>query len=385
VRALCAQFPDEYFRKVDAERAYPEAFVEALTRAGWLSALIPEAYGGAGLSLTEACVIMEEINRAGGNAGACHGQMYVMGAVVRHGTEAQKQALLPRIAAGEVRLQSMAVTEPGAGSDTTRLQTTAVRRGDRYVVHGQKVWTSRVQHSDFMILLARTTPLAEVARKADGLSVFLVDLRESVGRGPDHQRRAEGAGTDQQRAPEPGQDHHSPGAAGASVRRNIRDLCRRSQPMPTDPILLEAGRWLGMASGLLFVVMLLGFRLGWGIRFRLVGVTSFTTLLAISCVAFAISYSPRVVVPGAVSVPVVFDNGGDLVIATAPVGLNDEAVTPSLEQVARNLRGSGRATRDGLVTVRLRRIEPVADGTDRPRVLAEVRRNLQNGELLPPL
>ena len=155
--------------------------------------------------------------------------------------------------------------------------------------------------------------------------------------------------------------------------------------MPTDPILLEAGRWLGMASGLLFVVMLLGFRLGWGIRFRLVGVTSFTTLLAISCVAFAISYSPRVVVPGAVSVPVVFDNGGDLVIATAPVGLSDEAVTPSLEQVARNLRGSGRATRDGLVTVRLRRIEPVADGTDRPRVLAEVRRNLQNGDLLPPL
>jgi len=182
VRAAVAPFDSRYWQAVDEARAYPEAFVEALTRAGWLSALIPEAYGGAGLSLTEACVIMEEINRAGGNAGACHGQMYVMGAVVRHGTEAQKQALLPRIAAGEVRLQSMAVTEPGAGSDTTRLQTTAVRRGDRYVVHGQKVWTSRVQHSDWMLLLARTTPLAAVRRRSEGLSVFLVDLREAVGR-----------------------------------------------------------------------------------------------------------------------------------------------------------------------------------------------------------
>jgi acyl-CoA dehydrogenase len=183
VRAAVAPFDSRYWQAVDEARAYPEAFVEALTRAGWLSALIPEAYGGAGLSLTEACVIMEEINRAGGNAGACHGQMYVMGAVVRHGTEAQKQALLPRIAAGEVRLQSMAVTEPGAGSDTTRLQTTAVRRGDRYVVHGQKVWTSRVQHSDWMLLLARTTPLAAVRRRSEGLSVFIVDLRESIGKG----------------------------------------------------------------------------------------------------------------------------------------------------------------------------------------------------------
>lgn len=155
--------------------------------------------------------------------------------------------------------------------------------------------------------------------------------------------------------------------------------------MPTDPILLEAGRWLGMASGLLFVLMLLGFRLGWGIRFRLVGVTSFTTLLAIACVAFAISYRPRLLVPGAVSVPVVFDNGGDLVIAAAPADLGEAAVAPTLEQVASNLRGSGRATRDGLVTVRLRRIEAAADGTDRPQVLAEVRRNLMTGELLPPL
>jgi hypothetical protein len=155
--------------------------------------------------------------------------------------------------------------------------------------------------------------------------------------------------------------------------------------MPTDPILLEAGRWLGMASGLLFVLMLLGFRLGWGIRFRLVGVTSFTTLLAIACVAFAISYRPRLLVPGAVSVPVVFDNGGDLVIAAAPADLAEAAVAPTLEQVASNLRGSGRATSDGLVTVRLRRIEAAGDGSDRPRVLAEVRRNLLNGELLPPL
>jgi len=183
VRALCAQYPDEYFRQVDAARAYPEAFVNALTRAGWMAALIPQEYGGSGLGLAEASVIMEEINRCGGNAGACHGQMYNMGTLLRHGSEAQKRRLLPAIAAGEVRLQSMGVTEPTTGTDTTRIQTAAVRRGDRWVVNGQKVWTSRVQHSDYMILLARTTPLAEVARKADGLSVFLVDLREAVGRG----------------------------------------------------------------------------------------------------------------------------------------------------------------------------------------------------------
>jgi acyl-CoA dehydrogenase len=183
VRALCAQFPDEYFRKVDAERAYPEAFVDALTKAGWMAALIPQEYGGSGLGLTEASVIMEEINRCGGNSGACHGQMYNMGTLLRHGSEAQKRRLLPRIATGELRLQSMGVTEPTTGTDTTKIKTAAVRKGDRWVVNGQKVWTSRVQHSDYMILLARTTPLAEVARKADGLSVFLVDLREAVGRG----------------------------------------------------------------------------------------------------------------------------------------------------------------------------------------------------------
>ena len=183
VRSLCRQFPDEYFRKVDAERAYPQAFVDALTRAGWLAALIPQDYGGSGLGLVEASVIMEEINRAGGNAGACHGQMYNMGTLLRHGSERQKREWLPRIASGELRLQSMAVTEPGAGTDTTRITTTAVRRGDRYVVNGQKVWISRVMHSDLMILLARTTPLAEVAKKSEGMSIFIVDLRLAIGHG----------------------------------------------------------------------------------------------------------------------------------------------------------------------------------------------------------
>jgi len=183
VRALCAQFPGEYFRRVDHERAYPEAFVEALTRAGWLAALIPTEYGGSGLGLGEASVILEEINRCGGNAGACHGQMYNMGTLLRHGSPAQKERYLPGIAAGELRLQSMAVTEPSAGTDTTSLRTVAERRGDRYVVNGQKVWISRVQHSDLMILLARTTPLAEVARRSEGMTIFLVDLRKAIGRG----------------------------------------------------------------------------------------------------------------------------------------------------------------------------------------------------------
>ncbi|MBK7472049.1 MAG: acyl-CoA/acyl-ACP dehydrogenase [Betaproteobacteria bacterium] len=183
VRALCAEFPDEYFRKIDLERGYPEAFVDALTRAGWLAALIPAEYGGSGLGLAEASVIMEEINRCGGNSGACHGQMYNMGTLLRHGSEAQKQRYLPKIAAGELRLQSMAVTEPSTGTDTTKLKTTAVKKGDRYVVNGQKVWISRVQHSDLMILLARTTPLAEVKRKSEGMSIFIVDLKTAVGNG----------------------------------------------------------------------------------------------------------------------------------------------------------------------------------------------------------
>jgi len=183
VRALCAQFPDEYFRKVDAVRGYPVEFVDALTAAGWLAALIPPQYGGSGLSLAEASVIMEEINRSGGNSGACHGQMYVMNVLVRHGSEAQRSTLLPKIASGELRMQSMAVTEPTTGTDTTKLKTTAVRQGDRYVINGQKVWISRVQHSDLIVLLARTTPLAEVQHKSDGLSVFLVDVHEAMGKG----------------------------------------------------------------------------------------------------------------------------------------------------------------------------------------------------------
>jgi len=183
IRALCARFPDEYFRKVDAERGYPTAFVDALTQAGWLAALIPQEYGGAGLGLAEASVIMEEINRCGGNAGACHGQMYNMGTLLRHGSAQQKARWLPPIARGDLRLQSMGVTEPTTGTDTTKIKTTAVKRGDRWVVNGQKVWISRVQHSDLMILLARTTPLAEVQRKSEGLSIFLVDLREAIGQG----------------------------------------------------------------------------------------------------------------------------------------------------------------------------------------------------------
>jgi len=182
VRSVVSQFDSRYWQDLDQARAFPEKFVEALTQAGWLSALIPEEYGGTNLSLVEASVIMEEINRAGGNSGACHGQMYVMACVVRHGSEAQKQALLPKVASGELRMQSMAVTEPTTGSDTTQLKTFAQRIGDRYVVNGQKVWTSRLQHSDFMLLLARTTPLAAVEKRSEGLSVFLVDLREAVGK-----------------------------------------------------------------------------------------------------------------------------------------------------------------------------------------------------------
>ena len=183
VRALCAEFPPEYHRKVDAERGYPDAFVDALTKAGWMAALIPEEYGGSGLGLTEASVIMEEINRSGGNSGACHGQMYNMGTLLRHGSDAQKQKYLPRIAAGELRLQSMGVTEPTTGTDTTKIKTKAEKRGDKYVINGQKVWISRVQHSDLMILLARTTPLADVTKKSRGMSIFIVDLRDAIGNG----------------------------------------------------------------------------------------------------------------------------------------------------------------------------------------------------------
>jgi acyl-CoA dehydrogenase len=180
VRDLCAQFPDEYHRKIDEARGYPEAFVDALTKAGWMAALIPTEYGGSGLSMAEASVIMEEINRSGGNSGACHGQMYVMNAIVRSGSKAQKDFYLPKIATGELRIQSMGVTEPSTGSDTTKLKTSAARKDGRWVINGQKVWISRIQHSDLMILLARTTPLTEGQRKTDGLSCFLIDLKSAI-------------------------------------------------------------------------------------------------------------------------------------------------------------------------------------------------------------
>ena len=183
IRDLCKQFPDEYFRKVDEVRGYPEEFVNALTQAGWMAALIPQEYGGSGLGLTEASVIMEEINRCGGNSGACHGQLYNMGTLLRHGSTEQKNQYLPKIAAGELRLQSMGVTEPTTGTDTTKIKTTAVKKGDRYVINGQKVWISRVQHSDLMILLARTTPLEQVTKKSEGMSIFIVNLHDAIGHG----------------------------------------------------------------------------------------------------------------------------------------------------------------------------------------------------------
>ena len=183
VRALCADFGSDYWQRLDEAREYPAQFVKALTDAGWLSALIPEQYGGSGLGITEAAIILEEVNRSGANSGACHAQMYVMGTVLRHGSAEQKQRYLPKVAKGELRLQSFAVTEPTTGSDTTKLKTTAVKNGDRYVVNGQKVWTSRVQHSDLMLLLARTTPLAEVKKKSEGLSVFLVELKDAEKQG----------------------------------------------------------------------------------------------------------------------------------------------------------------------------------------------------------
>ena len=183
VRALCAEFPAEYWRRIDEEKGFPEAFVTAMTEAGWLSAMIPEEYGGSGLGLAEASVILEEVNRCGGNSGTIHGQMYNMFTLLRNGSEEQKRYYLPKLANGELRLQSMGVTEPTTGTDTTKIKTSAVKRDGRWVVNGQKVWISRVQHSDLMILLARTTPLAEVQRKSEGMSIFLVDLREAIGNG----------------------------------------------------------------------------------------------------------------------------------------------------------------------------------------------------------
>ena len=183
LRDLCNRFDSAYWQKIDHGRGYPETFVTAMTEAGWLAALIPEEYGGSGLGLAEASVIMEEINFSGGNSGSCHGQMYNMGTLLRHGSEAQKKMYLPKIASGELRLQSMAVTEPTTGTDTTKLKTTAVKKGDKYVVNGQKVWISRIQHSDLMILLARTTPINEVQRKSEGMSIFIVNLKDAIGKG----------------------------------------------------------------------------------------------------------------------------------------------------------------------------------------------------------
>jgi acyl-CoA dehydrogenase len=183
VRALCRDYPDTYWRDLDARREYPAAFVKALTDAGYLAALIPEDLGGSGLGLAEASIILEEINHSGANSGACHAQMYTMGTLLRHGSEAQKREYLPKIAAGELRLQAFGVSEPTTGSDTTQLKTTAIRTGDRYVIRGQKIWISRAEHSDLLLLIARTTPIAEVKKRTDGLSVFLIDLRTAVGHG----------------------------------------------------------------------------------------------------------------------------------------------------------------------------------------------------------
>ena len=183
VAKLCARFPDEYWRRLDAERAYPTDFVNALTESGYLSVLIPEEYGGSGLPLSAAAAILEEVQRSGCNGAACHAQMYTMGTVLRHGTQAQKERYLPEIAAGRLRLQAFGVTEPTSGTDTTALRTTARREGDKLIVNGQKIWTSRAEHSDLMLLLARTTPRDQVAKKTDGLSTFIVDMRTVLGRG----------------------------------------------------------------------------------------------------------------------------------------------------------------------------------------------------------
>jgi alkylation response protein AidB-like acyl-CoA dehydrogenase len=183
VRRLCAQFPGPYWRELDRERAYPTEFVQALTRDGWLSVLIPEAYGGSGLGISAACAVLEEIHRSGCNGAACHAQMYTMGTLLRHGSEAQKQKWLPKIASGELRLQAFGVTEPTSGTDTTRIQTFAKRVGDKYVVNGSKIWISRAEHSDLMVLLCRTSPRDDAGKPSDGMSVLLVDMREAKGRG----------------------------------------------------------------------------------------------------------------------------------------------------------------------------------------------------------
>ena len=249
IRALCAGFPAEYHRRIDAERGYPEDFVDALTKAGWMAALIPEQYGGSGLGLTEASVIMEEINRAGGNSGACHGQMYNMNTLLKHGSEAQKRDILPRLASGELRLQSMGVTEPTTGTDTTKIKTTAVRRGDCYVINGQKVWISRVQHSDLMILLARTTPLADVAKKSEGLSIFLVDVKEAM-------------------------------ASGMAVRPILNMVNHETNELFFDNLEIPAGNLIGEE--------------GQGFRYILTGLNAERALIAAECIGDGYWFTDRV-------------------------------------------------------------------------------------------
>src|SRR5262245_61532588 len=183
VRALCAKFPGEYWRALDRDRAYPTEFVAALTEAGYLAALIPEEYGGSGLNLGAAAAILEEVHASGGNGAACHAQMYTMGTLLRHGSDSQKRRYLPMIASGELRLQAFGVSEPTTGSDTTQLKTLAVRRADKYVIRGQKVWISRAEHSDLLLLVVRTTPIEQVQKRTDGLSVLLIDMRKAVGHG----------------------------------------------------------------------------------------------------------------------------------------------------------------------------------------------------------
>jgi acyl-CoA dehydrogenase len=183
MRQLCARYPDVYWRELDKKEGFPNEFVQAMTEAGYLAALIPETYGGIGVGLTEASIILEEVHRSGGNAAACHAQMYIMGTLLRHGSEEQKERFLPRIASGELRLQAFGVSEPDAGTDTTSIRTTAVREGDSYRINGPKIWTSRALHSDLMLLLARTTPVGQVKKRTLGLSVFLINLREAVGNG----------------------------------------------------------------------------------------------------------------------------------------------------------------------------------------------------------
>jgi len=218
VNRICDDFPGEYWRKLDANSEYPEAFVNALTESGFLSALIPEEYGGVGLPLRAAAVIMETIHASGGSASACHAQMYIMGALLRHGNDEQKQKYLPKIASGELRLQAFGVTEPTSGSDTTKLRTKAVRKGDKYIINGQKVWTSRAFQSDLMLLLARTTPLEDVKKPTDGLSIFLVDMREVVGNGMEIQ------------------------AIDAMINHNTTEVFFDNMEIPADALIGEEGK-----------------------------------------------------------------------------------------------------------------------------------------------